>query len=175
MAFPRNGRRFAAISLLLAGSAVALPAASAAASPGAQRLFTANLINRHSNLCLSVDGAAFFNGARMLQWDCGPRDNQQWNLAPTTGGYYQIRSDNSGKCLSVSNASTHNGAWILQWDCGTRGNQQWKLVQQDNGFFAIVARNSRKCLSIMDRSTQNGAPVIQWGCGSQHEQHWRLA
>jgi len=172
MAFPRPGRAFAVISLALAGSTAALPAA---ASFQAQRLFTANLINRHSNLCLSVDGAAFGNGARMLQWDCGPRDNQQWNLAPTTGGYYQVRSDESGKCLSVSNASTHNGAQILQWDCGTRDNQQWKLVQHDNGFFAVVARNSGKCISILDRSTQNGAPAVQWDCNSEHEQRWRLA
>lgn len=172
MAFPRSGRAFAVISLALAGSMAALPAA---ASLQAQRLFTANLINRHSNLCLSVDGAAFGNGTRMLQWDCGPRDNQQWNLAPTTGGYYQVRSDESGKCLSVANASTHDGAQILQWDCGTRDNQQWKLVQHDNGFFAIVARNSGKCISILDRSTQNGAPAVQWDCNSEHEQRWRLA
>ncbi|MDN3357674.1 RICIN domain-containing protein [Actinomadura sp. DC4] len=172
MAFPRRGRVLAAIPLLLSGPALALPAA---ASPGAQRLFTANLVNRHSNLCLSVDGAAYDNGARMLQWDCGPRDNQQWNFAPTTEGYYQVRSDDSGKCLSVSNAATHNGAPVLQWDCGTRDNQKWRLVQRDDGFFAIVARNSQKCLSILDRSTDNGAPALQWECGSHHEQHWRLA
>lgn len=176
MAFPRPGRLSATTSLLLAGSMAALPIASAYAASAApsQRLFSAAFINRHSNLCLSVDGAGLGNGARLLQWDCGPRDNQQWNLTATSDGYYQIRSADSGKCVSVSDAGTRNGVPILQWDCGTRDNQQWRLVQRDHGFFSLVARHSHKCVSIPDASTQNGAPAIQWDCGAQHERHWLL-
>src|SRR4051812_12094225 len=100
MAFPRTGRAIA----VLAGSMTVLPApAGAAVSGRAQRMFSTGFVNRHSNLCLSVDRARTDNGVRMLQWDCGPQDDQQWNLTPAdpaNSAYYQIRSAESGRCLS---------------------------------------------------------------------------
>jgi hypothetical protein len=174
MAFPRAGH---AIAPVLAGSMTVLTAATAFAAEQPQRTFSTGFVNRHSNLCLSVDGARTENGVRMLQWECGPQDNQQWILTPAdpaNTAYYQIRSAESGRCLSVSNAGTANGVPLLQWDCGTRDNQQWKLVQKDGGFFAVVGRGSHKCLSIPGGSAQNGAAAIQWDCHSGQEQRWRL-
>jgi hypothetical protein len=173
MAIARTGRALVLAAVLLAGSLAATPAASAVTGH-ARSMFTANLVNRHSNLCLSVDGARPDDGAGALQWDCGPEENQLWNLAATDSGYYRVRAVHSGKCLSVSGGSTGNGATVVQWECGTRENQQWKLVQKDNGYFAIEARNSDKCLSVLGASTTNGSTAVQWDCGSQHEEHWRL-
>jgi hypothetical protein len=173
MAFARTGRALVLVAVLLAGSLAATPVASAV-SARSRAVFTANLVNRHSNLCLSLDGARPDDGARVLQWDCGPEENQQWNLSATDSGYYRVRALHSGKCLSVSNGSTGNGATVIQWECGTRGNQQWKLVQKDDGYFAIEARHSDKCLSVSGAGTSNGATAVQWDCGSQHEEHWRL-
>lgn len=176
MAFPRTGRALVLIALLIAASTAAMPAAGAVTGDRSptHAVFTANLINRHSNLCLSVNGASNDDGAGVLQWSCGPEDNQQWNLAATSGGYYRIRAVNSGKCLSVANASTGNGALVLQWECGLPDNQQWKLVQKNDGFFALEARHSHKCLSVSNGAMQNGASAVQWDCGSQHERQWRL-
>jgi hypothetical protein len=177
MALQHNGRTIVLAAALLVGPIAAMPAASAVTTPAhtrPQTVFTANLIDRHSNLCLSVDGASTDNGARVLQWDCGTQENQQWRLVATSGGYYQVRAGHSDKCLSVSDRSTHNGAPVIQWECGLQANQQWKLDQKDNGYFSVVARHSGKCLSVPASTTQNGAAAIQWECGSQHDQHWRL-
>lgn len=175
MAFPRIGR--ALIAAVFAGCMAVVPAANAFAASArvpARSVFTANLISRYSDRCLSVDSASTYNGARMLQWTCGSQTNQQWNLTATDHGYYRVLAVNSGRCLSVSDSSTSNGSTIVQWDCGTRDNQQWRLVQRDDGYFSLVARHSGKCLSLAGDKTQNGATAVQWECGSQHEQHWRL-
>lgn len=47
------------------------PAASAAT-------FTAGLVARNSQRCVSVDGASTANGARDIQYDCVEAANQQW-------------------------------------------------------------------------------------------------
>jgi Ricin-type beta-trefoil lectin domain-like len=179
MAFPRAILRAITLAAVpLIGQMAAMAAANASTAPArnpARAVFTANLINRYSDLCLSVDGASTGNGARALQWSCGTQTNQQWNLAATDGGYYRVLAVNSGKCLSVSDGSTGNGSAVIQWDCGSRDNQQWKLVQRDGGYFSIVARHSGKCLSLSGYKSQNGTPAVQWDCDSgQHEQHWRL-
>lgn len=175
MAFPRIGRALAAT--LFAVSAAAVPATDAFAGSAqipARSVFTATLVSRYSDRCLSVDGAGTDNGARMLQWTCGSQTNQQWNLDATDHGYYRVMAVNSGKCLSVSDAGTGNGSAVIQWDCGSRNNQQWRLVQRDDGYFSLAARHSGKCLSLSGDKNQNGATAVQWSCGSQHEQNWRL-
>ncbi|MFL6055484.1 MAG: RICIN domain-containing protein [Actinoallomurus sp.] len=174
MAFPRA---ITVVAVPLIGPMAAIGVANASTAPAhtpARAVFTATLINRHSDLCLSVDGASTGNGARVLQWTCGTQANQQWNLAATDGGYYRVLAVNSGKCMSVSDGSTGNGSAVIQWDCGSRDNQQWKLVQRDDGYFSIVARHSGKCLTLSGYRSQNGATAVQSDCDAGHEQHWRL-
>lgn len=151
---------------------VQAPTASAAT-------FTAELVARNSQKCVSVDGASTQNGAAMVQWDCGDAPNQQWKFVATSAGYYTLRAVNSEKCMAVSSASTQNGAAVVQWgDCQGAGsygtNQEWRLVQKDSGYFSVEARHSGKCLSVSGASTQNGATLVQWDCVEGTNQHFRL-
>ncbi|MFD7496177.1 RICIN domain-containing protein [Streptomyces sp. NPDC059832] len=137
-------------------------------------VFTAELIARNSQKCVSVEGASTQNNAAAVQWDCLEAPNQQWKLVSTSAGYYTIRAVNSGKCLSVEGVSTQNGAKAVQWDCVNGTNQEWRLVQKDSGYFSIEARHSGKCLSVSGASTQNGATLVQWDCVEGANQHFRL-
>ncbi|WP_329201668.1 MULTISPECIES: RICIN domain-containing protein [unclassified Streptomyces] len=136
--------------------------------------FTAQLVARNSQKCVSVAGAGTANGAAAVQWDCLDAPNQQWKLVATTAGYYTVAAVNSGKCLSVSGASVQNNATVVQWDCVNATNQEWRLVQKDSGYFSIEARHSGKCLSVAGVSTQNDAALVQWDCVEGANQHFRL-
>ncbi|MBW8737040.1 MAG: RICIN domain-containing protein [Streptomyces turgidiscabies] len=163
----------------LAVAAVALASAGllgSAQTPASAATFTAQLVARNSQRCVSVEGASTQNGAAAVQWDCGDAPNQQWKLVATSAGYYTVSAVNSGKCLSVEGASVQNNARVVQWDCsgGQGTNQEWRLVQKDSGYFSIEARNSGKCLSVAGASTQNGAALVQWDCVEGTNQHFRL-
>ncbi|MCX4785097.1 MULTISPECIES: RICIN domain-containing protein [unclassified Streptomyces] len=136
--------------------------------------FTAELVARNSQKCVSVEGASTQNGAAAVQWDCLDAPNQQWKLVATSAGYYTVSAVNSGKCLSISGASVQNGATAVQWDCVNASNQEWRLVQKDSGYFSIEARHSGKCLSVIGQSTANGAALVQWDCVEYANQHFRL-
>jgi hypothetical protein len=169
MKFPRWALGITAVVPVCLLTATQTPTASAAT-------FTAQLVARHSQRCVSVDGASTQNGAAMVQWDCGDAPNQQWKLVATSAGYYTVRAVNSDKCMSVDGASVANRARVIQWNCqgGQGPNQEWRLVQKDSGYFSIEARHSGKCLSVAGGSTQNGAALLQYDCVEAQNQHFRL-
>lgn len=162
----------------LAATATALVSAGllafAQAPTASAATFTAQLVARNSQKCVSVEGVSSANGAAAVQWDCLDAPNQQWKLVPTSAGYYTVSAVNSGKCLSVSGASVQNNATVVQWDCVNGTNQEWRLVQKDSGYFSIEARHSGKCLSVAGADTQNNAALVQWDCVEGTNQHFRL-
>lgn len=158
-----------ATALVTAGLITCAQAPSASAAT-----FTAELVARHSQKCVSVAGVSNANGAAAVQWDCLDAPNQQWKLVATSAGYYTVAAVNSGKCLSVSGASVQNNATVVQWDCVGGTNQEWRLVQKDNGYFSIEARHSGKCLSVAGVSNDNNAALVQWDCVEGTNQHFRL-
>ncbi|MFF5090419.1 RICIN domain-containing protein [Streptomyces niveus] len=161
-----------ALALSAAASAVLLTAVHAPTASAVT--FTAELVARHSQKCVSVEGASTQNGAAEVQWDCVDGPNQKWKLVATSAGYYSISDVNSGKCLSIEHVSVQDNARAVQWDCLNGRNQEWRLVQKDSGYFSIEARHSGKCLSVAGASTQNGAALVQWDCVEGTNQHFRL-
>ncbi len=166
--------QFARWSVVVTAAASAGLIASVQAPAASAATFTAELVARNSQKCVSVDGASSQNGAAMVQWDCVNGSNQKWKLTATSAGYYTVSAENSGKCMSVDGASVQNGARVIQWDCVNGTNQEWKLVQKDSGYFSIESRNGGKCLSVAGASTQNGAALVQWDCVEGTNQHFRL-
>ncbi|MFD9220464.1 RICIN domain-containing protein [Streptomyces sp. NPDC060064] len=143
--------------------------------PASATTFTAELVARNSQRCVTVDGAVTTNNGRVVQWDCVDVPNQKWKLVATSAGYYTVRAEHSSKCLTVDGADTGNGGRVVQWDCLVDvPNQEWRLVQKDSGYFSIEARHSGKCLTVQGVSTQNGAALVQWECNEGHNQHFRL-
>jgi hypothetical protein len=90
-----------------------------------------NFVNRHSGLCLGVDGASIDNGALLQQFNCAapdPNNNQAWRFVRTSGDYFQVVNAKSNRCIGVDGGSTANGAVLAQFTCSSLGsinNQSW--------------------------------------------------
>jgi len=170
--------------LVLAATLLVVPtvgasAADAVAAGAPERgvRFTANLVARHSGKCLEVAAAAMEDGGYVQQGTCAEKENQEWSLTATGGGYYTLKVTHSGKCLDVAGGSRSIGAGVQQWTClvGAR-NQEWGLSQRSDGYFVLVARHSGKCLQVMDGDIRDGARIRQWTCvRGLKTQEWRLA
>jgi hypothetical protein len=137
---------------------------------------TNQLIAKHSNKCLDVNGGSGGDGANVHQWGCHGGNNQKWRLEPvsTVGNYYRILAHHSGKALDVSGISTANGANVHQWEWWMGNNQLWELVPRGGGYFMIRARHSNKCLDVSGGGTANGTNVQQYDCHGADNQLWRI-
>ncbi|GAB3238815.1 RICIN domain-containing protein [Glycomyces halotolerans] len=135
---------------------------------------TTAITARHSGKCMDVVNGSSEDGAEIIQYDCHGGANQQWQLQPTGGGYYQIVAWNSGKCIDVDGNSTSNGARIIQWPCNGGTNQQWELRDAGGGHVQLVARHSGKCIDVSDGSNDNSARLQQYSCHDGYNQQWSL-
>src|SRR5690348_602448 len=82
------------------------------------------------------NGGSTANGSPVTQWNQANSQNLQWQFVPTSGGYYQLQSMQSGLDCVVSQAATTNNAKLVQWTFGSSGDDQWKPVFT-NGYFAF--------------------------------------
>jgi len=105
------------------------------------------------------------NGTPAIQWTSMPWFwDQQWEIAPDGGGFFEIRNRNSGKCLEISGWTITEGASIGQWDCFGADHQKWTIAPStaSAGRFDIINKFSRRSMDIEAASTTDGARVVQW-------------
>ena len=81
----------------------------------------------HSGKAVNVAYQSTQNGGQIIQYTNNGGANQEWQIKPVGGGYYQLISRHSGKALDVSGANPNNGAQIVQWASNTSCSQRWKL------------------------------------------------
>jgi ricin-type beta-trefoil lectin protein len=88
------------------------------------------IIAENSGKCMDVQGGSTAKGARVIQWTCNSRPNQQYSIKQTLAGTFIIRPIQAhDKCLDVEGASTANNARLIQWTCNDNTNQQFELVR----------------------------------------------
>ena len=93
---------------------------------------------------------------------------------PSTDGYFEIVSRNSGKCLDVYGASMDAAASVIQWVCHGGENQQWRLEPAGGGVFRIIARHSGQVLDVYGELLDDVTPIIQWPAHGGDNQAWTL-
>lgn len=87
---------------LVFGALGAAPAADAAA-----RVRTVTLrLASHPGQVANVAGGSTENLAHVIQWPLSHTDNERWEPEPVSGGYFRLRSVESGKCLNVQGVET---------------------------------------------------------------------
>jgi glucosylceramidase len=159
-----------------------LPAGSVASfkwTPGVVASY--NISNQASGSCIDAAGWGTTNGTIVQQWTCGSQQyNQEWQLLPTSGGYYKILNRNAAAQNLVwdvtgGSGATADGAKIQLWAYTGGTNQQWKSVSLGNGYYKFVARNSGKCLDVPGASGANGVQLQQWSCNNAPSQAFSLA
>jgi Ricin-type beta-trefoil lectin domain-like len=84
-----------------------------------------------NNTVASLDIYAFSPtaGTPLQMYHASGGSNQEWSIAPTSGGAYAIEDRASGYVLGVSGGSTARGANVIQWPADNGTEQQWQLIK----------------------------------------------
>jgi len=88
-----------------------------------------NIINKHSNKFLDMQGASTNGGSKVLQWENNMQLSQQWEITDIGFGYYKIINRNSGLSLDMNGGEVNNGASAIQWYWNRGHNQQWQIKE----------------------------------------------
>ncbi|MDI5961804.1 RICIN domain-containing protein [Streptantibioticus silvisoli] len=147
------------------------PAAHAASLPTG---FT-TVVNVGSGKCVDARAAGTADGTAVQQYDCNGSGAQQWELQPTSGGYYQVDNfSNTAEAWDVTDVSTADGALIQTWTYGGGQNQQWLPVAESGGSYHFVNRDSGKCLDVPSASTADSVQLQQYDCNGTASQSFTL-
>ncbi|GAA3261263.1 RICIN domain-containing protein [Nonomuraea helvata] len=151
------------LTLLLAGTgtASAQPAKPAATAAQSVRHF----YNVRFQRCLDADTNTGGNGGKVQLWDCGPWNQQDWEVR-ADGSLYNMRFQ---RCLDADTNTGGNGGKVQLWDCGPWNQQQWVL--RDDG--SVYNVRFQRCLDADTNTGGNGGIVQLWDCGPWNQQWWR--
>jgi hypothetical protein len=95
---------------------------------------TFTLRNTNSNLCLTIASAPGSIGTRVIQSDCGPWWENEWQILDSSTGYtgssvqFELYNPGSGTCLTAANGSDSNGTQLVLGSC-TVGNNQLNTLE----------------------------------------------
>jgi glucose/arabinose dehydrogenase len=130
------------------------------------------IVSRFSGKVLGAEGRD--NGSGIRQRTDANLASQQWKFSPTSDGYYQIISQQSGKVIDVVGISMNDQALLNLWDYVGGGNQQWKPVQNADGYTQFLARHSGKAIDLVSGTKDEGAIVAQLTPNTNVYQQWRV-
>jgi hypothetical protein len=123
------------------------------------------LVVANDNLCLDVYGNSGAAGAAIDQWTCNGQSNQQFQFLPGSGGYGELRAQNSGLDIAVANSSTTAGSPdIVQQTPNGAANALWLPVKQSDGSYEFQNKNSNLCLDVYGAKNTLGQQLDQWTC-----------
>ncbi|KAA2266619.1 hypothetical protein F0L68_02465 [Solihabitans fulvus] len=120
----------------------------------------------NNGLCLDVYGASSAAGAAINQWTCGAQANQQFQFVPSSGGYGELRAQNSGQDVVVAGNSTAQGTpdIVQEPPNATATAGLWQPVQQSDGSYEFRNQNSGLCLDVYGAGSNLGQQLDQWPC-----------
>ncbi|MEV6636825.1 RICIN domain-containing protein [Actinoplanes sp. NPDC051470] len=134
-----------------------------------------SITNVNSGKCVDARSAGTVNGTAIQQYACNGSNAQQYQLAPTSGGFVRINNrGNSAQVLDVKDVSAADNALIQTWSYGGGANQQWQPVAEPTGAYHFVNRNSGKCLDVPAAATADGVQLVQYACNGSAAQSFRL-
>ncbi len=133
------------------------------------------VVNRASGKCVDARAAASTNGTAIQQYACNNSAAQQYQFAPTSGGYLRVNNrNNSAQVLDVTDRSTADSAPIQLWSYSGGNNQQWRAESEGGGYYRLVNRSSGRCLDVPAASTTDSVQLIQYACNGTAAQSFRL-
>jgi len=140
-----------------------------ASQPEKTAVATAMLSVRHFynarfQRCLDADTNTGGNGGKVQLWDCGPWNQQEWEVR-ADGSIYNLRFQ---RCLDADTNTGGNGGKVQLWDCGPWNQQQWVL----RGDGSVYNVRFQRCLDADTNTGGNGGIVQLWDCGPWNQQWW---
>ena len=157
-------------------SATATPTRTpTAAAGGISTTAWYSVINKTSNKCVDMAGAATVDNTVIQSWTCNNSTAQQWQFQISSGSNYRVNNrNNSVEVWDVTGPSTADGALIHSWTYGGGTNQQWQAVSEGGGFYHFISLYSGKCLDLTGGSTADGVQFQQWTCSGGPNQSFSL-
>ncbi|WP_405887568.1 RICIN domain-containing protein [Streptomyces sp. NBC_01136] len=123
------------------------------------------LVVANDSLCVDVYGNSGSAGAAIDQWTCNGQSNQQFQFVPASGGYGELRAQNSGQDVAVAGSSTAAGTPdIVQQAPNAAAGSLWLPVRQSDGSYAFQNQNSGLCLDVYGAGSNLGQQLDQWQC-----------
>ncbi|WP_411293745.1 RICIN domain-containing protein [Streptomyces kunmingensis] len=151
------------------------PASAGSAAAAALPTGFTTVVGKGSGKCVDARAAASGDGTAVQQYACNGSAAQNWQLAPTSGGYYRINSNlDAGKAWDVTDVSTADSAPVQLWTYSGGNNQQWLPVAESDGAYHFVNRNSGKCLDVPGASSADSVQLAQYTCNGTAAQSFRL-
>ena len=122
------------------------------------------LVVASNNLCLDVYGNTSAAGAAIDQWTCNAQTNQQFQFVAGSGGYGELRAQNSGLDVAVANGATTQGTPdVVQEPSGSAGSL-WQPLPQSDGSYEFRNQASGLCLDVYGANSTLGQQLDQWPC-----------
>ncbi|WP_371574531.1 RICIN domain-containing protein [Streptomyces sp. NBC_01314] len=133
-----------------------------------------SLLNKAGGRSVAVWTGSATAGQRLAQWVDDGATDKQWTLAPSTDGYYKIRSVRNTSLFMTGAAQS--GPVTLQasinaaTDPAADDAQEWQLVQEPAPAnpFTLKGANSGRCLDVPNGQT--GVQVQIWDCSGNQNQ-----
>ncbi|MDT8915869.1 ThuA domain-containing protein [Amycolatopsis sp. PS_44_ISF1] len=134
------------------------------------------VVSKATGKCVDARSAASADGTVIQQYTCNSTDAQQFQFAPTSGGYARVNSRiDPAQVIDVSNVATTDNAGLQLWAYGGGGNQQWQPVSEGGGYYHFVVRHSGKCLTVPGGSAADSVQLVQSACNGGAAQSFHVA
>lgn len=150
-----------------------------------------NLTVQHTGMCLDINGASYSSGARLIQWPCHGRDNQNITVtelatappqppappapvppapAPPAPAPPAPQPPTGGSDGSTSVTALHSGlclqtgGTVTQNACSGAANQTFEVRDAGADLFEIYNPTSGQCLEVRDSSNAPAAQLTTGAC-----------
>ncbi len=133
------------------------------------------IVAKHNSKVIGLVEPSSATGKAIVQAVFTNLATQKWQFVPTTDGYFQLISQQSGQALDVRWGGTRQGVRINQWAKNTVSkSQEWKLEAASNGAFKIINRNSGLALSVPNASNLENLQLVQLKKADFYSQLWDI-
>jgi hypothetical protein len=119
---------------------------------------------------VDINGGSAQVGLVIDEWQCTRTGNQNFNINPTTDGFFVIQSQLTTMCIDAGVESVTTGAPVVQKACSGGESQKWKLDANSDGTYFITSPDGSGCMDIFDGLATNGTSVITYACHNSSNQ-----
>ena len=132
------------------------------------------IMNEHSNLCLSPAGGGRDKNVQIVQYLCDQDPSRLWTFRVVSGDVVQIANVNSDMCLTVAGGNTERNDPSVQYFCDQDPSRRWHYTPVDEKRFRLVNVNSGLCLTIAGGGSDKNTVAVQYPCDGDPSRDWEI-
>ena len=131
-----------------------------------------SLLSKSSGNAVAISSAEKTNGSVATEWTSELTHEQQWQLNPVDGEWFQLIARHSGRALTVRDAAQNP---IIQGDSSPKNEStHWNVVSDSDGFVRLVNRTSKLWMGASKINGSHGDGLVQSKKAETDRQKWKL-